>query len=236
MKMPIYNFGLLVAMVLLFNCPSIAQGSEKSVPKTTPEEIYEDDLSPYPFDKKEPEKKTLGQKIKENLSEDRSTKSTPTETAPSEEYIRFYEFEDITFADREIAVEEENDVIGPIEDYKTVEDTYTYKEEYYKDVTFEEENKLREQEEAGYDDQPFLPYQKNNTAEIEKASTPKVPAKPIEIKGEDFYRKDYINYYYHRKKKGNGTPDSPPSFSDEINKSKKLIWDRINEKRAEREN
>lgn len=236
MKMPIYNFGCLFAMIFLFNSSAIAQTSEKSVPKTMPEEIYDDDLSPYPFEKKEPEKKTLGQKIKENLSEDRSTKSAPTETAQSEEYIRFYEFEDVTFADREKVFEEENDVIGPVEDYKKIEDTYTYKEEYYKDVTFEEENKLREEEKAGYDDEPYLPYKTSRTSEIENSPIYKAPAKPIEIKDEDFYRQDYINYYYHRKKKGNGTPDSPPSFSDEINKSKKLIWDRINEKRAERKN
>lgn len=236
MKKPIYNLGWLIAVVVLFNIPAFGQSPEKSAPRTTPEDLYEDDLSPYPFDKKEPEKKTLGQKIKENLSDDQSTKTPTTKPAEPEEYIRFYEFEDVTFADREIAAEKENDVIGPIEDYKTVEDAYTYKEEYYKDVTFEEENKLREQEKAGYDDQPYLPYQTNRTTEIENPPAHKSPAKPIEIKDEDFYRQDYINYYYHRKKKGNGTPDSQPSFSDEINKSKKLIWDRINEKRAERKN
>ncbi len=240
MKKFIYTCGCLMAVMILLSSEVFAQAQEKPAPKTTNSELYEeDDLSPYPYAKEEPKKKTFGQKIKEGFKEEEKPEKKAAAENQTEEYIRFYEFEDVTFADREeeMEFEEENDQTGPMEDYKSEENSYIYKQEYYKDVTFEGENKLRKQESGGYDDELHSSHRKNNrTTRTQRPPATAKPAKPIEIKGENFYREDYMNYYSLRKKKGNGTPDTPPSFSNELRKSKKIIWDRINKNRAEREN
>ncbi len=233
MKKSIYHAGCLIVAAVFFQFQLIGQTTEKNDPKTVSSELYsEDDLAPYPFKKEEPQKKTFGQKIKESLAGEDPKPAPPAESQP-EEYIRFYEFEDVTFSKDESDAGLENNQAGPMEDYKTTDDVYIYKREYYKDVTFadhdewEDEPGLPKNEEA-------KPYQENDTSPAKSSKTTTLP--PVEIKDEAYYRQDYINYYYHRKKKGNGTPENPPSFSEEIRQSKKRIWDRIEEKRAERKN
>ena len=238
MKKSFYAFAVCLFISLLLNIESIAQTQEKSIPK---EETY-DDLAPFPFDNKKPEeKKTIGQKVKDVIQKDQEAHeaSEPKEKV-SEDPIRFYEFEDITFAD-----EEEKEKVKETHtsgDFKWVKEDNKSEDDYYKDVTFGDETET--EEETIYDDHTYSPYKDSyyksvddEEAEKKKEETKRErPAKTVVIKDKDYYKQDYIYYYYNRKQKGNGEPGSYPEFSDEINKSKRKIKKRISENRNEREN
>ena len=231
MKKPYFTIAFCLLLVAVFQQPAMAQ---------SPPPTEYDDLAPFPFDDKKPkEKKTFGEKIKGTLNHENATPDTVAKAPTSEEYIRFYEFKDVTFSDRDDD-EIEYKPMDPVEDK---EDTYTYRIEPYRDVTFGDDTKKTEPQEAEFDDEPYLPYRMrlkkdgsekkryyNPNSEADKVrekSPAKKVLKPVVVKDKDFYRQDYIYYYYHRKKKGNGEPSSPVYFSDEINKTKKRILDRM---------
>ncbi|MEO1258625.1 MAG: hypothetical protein AAFZ15_07500 [Bacteroidota bacterium] len=241
MKKLFYTIAFCLFLVAVFQQPVMAQ---------SPQPTEYDDLAPFPFDDKKPaEKKTFGEKLKKTLNHENVTPDTVAKSPDpdSEEYIRFYEFKDITFS------EEENEEIEykPMDPVEDKEDTYTYRIEPYRDVTFGDNTTTTtttattEPDQAEYDDEPYQPYRmrlKRDDAERRKyynsdsepdevqRNTPVRKAlKPVAIKDKDFYRQDYIYYYYHRKKKGNGEPSDPVYFSDEINKTKKRILDRMEE-------
>ena len=201
-----------------------------------------DDLAPYPFDEKKPEKKTFREKVRESIYAGKEeSPDTVANAEKPEVHIRFYEFKDITFEeDDEMEFESDDSEVGPIDEYDLVEDDSVYEGEgYYKDVTFENEKKIKKKE-IKYDDEIYAPYRKRNTERsrsTEKTTTPekkenqtikinstqKPIAKPIEIKGKDFYRKDYIYYYYNRKKKASSDIASYTNYSSAMERCRYLF-------------
>ena len=248
MKKPLYTIGYVLAIGLLFQNQLLAQTQEKGIEKTpVAKKEYTDDLAPFPYGKAPEEKKTLGQKIKENLDHQNVPVDTVSKEDEPEGYIRFYEFKDITFADREGEVEDAQ--ARPIDNYIVTEDEFDTVDDYYEDVTFKNKDESDDMQEKAYDDQAYTPYRyklKEDASEEKKyyktgnenvsENKPDKILPPIEIKGKDFYRQDYIRYYDDRKKKGSVDPSVNPDYSDEIKKAKKRIYDRISENRNDRKN
>lgn len=239
MKKPFYVFVLCSLCFLLITDQMSAQTQEKSIPET--EETH-DDLAPFPFDDvdKPEEKKTIGEKVKEKFQKDQEAHNQKPKEGVSEDPIRFYEFEDITFAD-----EKEEEPVNETHtkgDFKWVKDENKSEDDYYKDVTFDDE--IEKGDDEVYDDQTFSPYKDSYYKPVEEEKEEKKeekmksdrPVKPIEIKDKDYYKQDYNYYYYNRKKKGNGEPGTYPDYTNEINKSKRKIKDRIRENRDDRDN
>ena len=226
MKKPFYVFVLCSFCFPLMTDRLSAQTQEKSIPE---KEEAHDDLAPFPFDDidKPEEKKTIGEKVKEKFQKDQEAHNQKPKESVSEDPIRFYEFEDITFADeeQEKPVNETHTKGG----FKWVKDENKSEDDYYKDVTFDNEKEKGDDE--MYDDQTFSPYKDSYNKPIEEKTEElkeeKKSAKPIELKDKDYYKQDYTYYYYNRKKKGNGEPGTYPDYSNEINKSKRKIKERI---------
>lgn len=228
--------GLFCSFVLLNGLS--AQTQEKGVPVPTE---TTDDLSPFPFGEAPEEKKTIGQKVKEKIQNDQAAHENKSKESVSEQPIRFYEFEDVTFADRE---EMEFEEVEEDDGYELIEEGNTYKKEYYKDVTFADE---ATDGKPAFDDQTYSTYQ-----EIEGFKTydemvsgddyfkktveekPTRSKRPVVVKDKDFYKRDYMDYYNNRKKKGNGEPGSLPDFSEEISDAKRKIRKRIKEEAGKR--
>lgn len=233
MKKPFFTIAFCLALAAFWQQPAIAQSQETT---------EYDDLAPFPFDdeNKPKEKKTIGEKLKATLNHENAELDTMAKKPKVEEYMRFYEFKDITFADREKEEMEYKPRTQYAEEDK--EDTYTYRMEPYRDVTFGKDAGTTELEEKEFDDEPYMPYRmrvnkddgekenyykEEDESDMEEKTPVKEVLKPIAIKDKDHYRQDYIYYYTQRKKKGNGNPENPVYFSNEINKTKKRILDRM---------
>ncbi len=234
---------LLFACCLVLTSMLYAQTQEETSESTIANQNANsvDDLAPYPFDDKKPEKKTFREKVRESIHGEQESPDSIANAEEPEVHIRFYEFKDITFEGDEIDFETENHKVGPIDEYELIEDDSAYVGDgYYKDVTFENEKKIEEQKDIKYDDEVYSPYKKryrelSRNAEkstvpekkedqtIKIKSTQNSTTKPIEIKGKDHYRKDYIYYYYNRKKKAGSDIASMTSYSQAIERCRQLF-------------
>ena len=219
---------------VLFPSQAISQAEQK----TASDKVNSsEDLAPYPFDDKAPEK-TFGEKIKESIKGELEQPNNIPKAEQPEEDIRFYEFKDITFDNDEMEFETEDYEAGPLDEYKMNDDENAQKEAYYKDVTFDKEHKIKEN--IKYDDELYSPHQKRKNAEpenkleykkagepinpeIEKPKTPQRSVKPIKINNTDFYRKDYIYYYYNRKKKTSGDTSASPDYYTAADRCRNLF-------------
>ena len=236
--------GCALLFILFFINNTTAQAPAGNHPAPTQQSTYEwnDDLAPYPYGNPPADKKTIGEKIKESITPPDNPPDTASESAAPTGYVRFYEFEDITFADREDDSADKNNrdnTTAPRYYWATDHDD-DLANDYYRDVTFDDQYKAGVIDSAEYDDQFYSPYtfsptdndyyQPDNTNGYSVAKNEKhhCEKNKLVVKDKKYYREDYMSYYSERKKKGIGSPAAKVDFSEEIKKIKNKIWRRIN--------